>query len=85
MIRRVAEFGGSISSGLSVRRRDPENHEYNCGKRQSETSHSAMFAQSVRGNQPGKLTFDDVHELEKMLKRLKLERKQKGRVNRNDR
>jgi BlaI family transcriptional regulator, penicillinase repressor len=33
----------------------------------------------------GKLTLDDVRELEKMLKKLKLEQKRKGRVNRNDR
>jgi len=31
----------------------------------------------------GKLTLDDVRELEKTLKKLELERKQKGRVNRN--
>jgi len=33
----------------------------------------------------GKLTLDDVRELEKTLKKLELEQKQKGRVNRNDR
>ena len=33
----------------------------------------------------GKLTIDDVRELEKTLKKLELEQKQKGRVNRNDR
>src|SRR6266478_5688230 len=33
----------------------------------------------------GKLTLDDVRELETTLKRLELEKKQKGRVNRNDR
>ena len=32
----------------------------------------------------GKLTLDDVRELEKTIKRLELEPKQKGRVNRND-
>lgn len=31
----------------------------------------------------GKLTLDDVHELEKMVKKFELEPKQKGRVNRN--
>jgi BlaI family transcriptional regulator, penicillinase repressor len=33
----------------------------------------------------GKLTLDDVRELEKTIKKLELEQKQKGRVNRNDR
>src|ERR1700675_2309934 len=33
----------------------------------------------------GKLTLDDVRELEKTLKKLELDQKQKGRVNRNDR
>jgi BlaI family transcriptional regulator, penicillinase repressor len=33
----------------------------------------------------GKLTLDDVRELEKTIKKLELEHKQKGRVNRNDR
>ncbi len=33
----------------------------------------------------GKLTLDDVRELEKTLKKLGLEQKRKGRVNRNDR
>ena len=33
----------------------------------------------------GKLTLDDVRELETMLKKLETEKKQKGRVNRNDR
>jgi BlaI family transcriptional regulator, penicillinase repressor len=33
----------------------------------------------------GKLSLEDVRELEKTLKRLDLEQKQKGRVNRNDR
>lgn len=33
----------------------------------------------------GKLTLDDVRALETTLKRLELEKKQKGRVNRNDR
>jgi BlaI family transcriptional regulator, penicillinase repressor len=33
----------------------------------------------------GKLSLDDVRELEKTLKRIELEQKRKGRVNRNDR
>ena len=33
----------------------------------------------------GKLSLDDVRELEKTLKKIALEQKQKGRVNRNDR
>ena len=33
----------------------------------------------------GKLSLDDVRELEKTLKRIQLEQKRKGRVNRNDR
>lgn len=33
----------------------------------------------------GKLTLDDVRELEKTLENLELERQKKGRVNRNDR
>jgi len=33
----------------------------------------------------GKLTLDDVRELEKTIKRLELEHRQKGRINRNDR
>ena len=33
----------------------------------------------------GKLTLADVRELEKMLKKIELEEKRKGRVNRNDR
>jgi len=33
----------------------------------------------------GKLTLDDVRELEKTIKKLEREQKQKGRVNRNDR
>jgi BlaI family transcriptional regulator, penicillinase repressor len=33
----------------------------------------------------GKLTLDDVRELEKTLKKLELEQKRKGRVNRSDR
>jgi predicted transcriptional regulator len=33
----------------------------------------------------GKLNLDDVRELEKTLKKIALEQKQKGRVNRNDR
>ncbi|MGH9738490.1 MAG: BlaI/MecI/CopY family transcriptional regulator [Candidatus Acidiferrales bacterium] len=35
--------------------------------------------------QAGKLTLDDVRELEKTIKKLELEHKQKGRVSRNDR
>jgi uncharacterized NAD-dependent epimerase/dehydratase family protein len=33
----------------------------------------------------GKLSLDDVRELEKTLKKIALEQKRKGRVNRNDR
>jgi BlaI family transcriptional regulator, penicillinase repressor len=33
----------------------------------------------------GKLTLDDVRELEKTIKKLELENKRKGRMNRNDR
>jgi BlaI family penicillinase repressor len=33
----------------------------------------------------GKLSLDDVRELEKTLKKIELEQKRKGRVNRNDR
>ncbi len=33
----------------------------------------------------GKLTLDDVHELEKTLERLESDQQKKGRVNRNDR
>jgi uncharacterized NAD-dependent epimerase/dehydratase family protein len=33
----------------------------------------------------GKLSLDDVRELEKTLKKIALEQKQKGRVKRNDR
>jgi BlaI family transcriptional regulator, penicillinase repressor len=33
----------------------------------------------------GKLTLDDVRELEKTIRKLELEHKQKGRINRNDR
>ena len=33
----------------------------------------------------GKLTLDDVRELEKTIKKLEFEQKQRGRVNRNDR
>lgn len=33
----------------------------------------------------GKLTLDDIRELEKTIKKLEREQKQKGRVNRNDR
>jgi BlaI family transcriptional regulator, penicillinase repressor len=33
----------------------------------------------------GKLSLDDVRELEKTLKKIQLEQKRKGRVNRNDR